>query len=115
MHPEEIAGEILSSIKRRLEEKYPGHKIKAAISVPAYFDPAEKQATLDAAMIAGLQVSDMLIEGKRKGHSIFCRLRGPKVLGLTVLFSCQNLLLRRSRTTDPRWLPSPASTSWSLI
>jgi molecular chaperone DnaK len=54
--PEEISGMILRSLKERAERAL-GHPVKkAVITVPAYFDDSQRQATRDAGKIAGLQV-----------------------------------------------------------
>ena len=56
MRPEEISAMILGKIKADVEAKL-GEKItEAVITVPAYFDDAQRQATKDAAQLAGLNV-----------------------------------------------------------
>ncbi|MCA9352601.1 molecular chaperone DnaK [Patescibacteria group bacterium] len=60
--PEEISAMILSKIKTDVEEKT-GEKItEAVITVPAYFDDAQRQATKDAGKIAGLEVKRIINE-----------------------------------------------------
>lgn len=60
--PEEISAMILSKIKADVEEKT-GEKItEAVITVPAYFDDAQRQATKDAGKIAGLEVKRIINE-----------------------------------------------------
>ncbi len=54
--PPEISAMILNELKHRAEKHF-GHAIrKAVITVPAYFDDAQRQATRDAGLIAGLDV-----------------------------------------------------------
>jgi molecular chaperone DnaK len=60
--PEEISAKILAYIKKYAEEKI-GHAVnKAVITVPAYFNDAQRQATKNAGKIAGLQVERIINE-----------------------------------------------------
>ena len=60
--PQEISAKILAYMKKYAEENI-GHKIeKAVITVPAYFNDAQRQATKDAGQIAGLEVVRIINE-----------------------------------------------------
>lgn len=60
--PVEISAEILKALKIRAEKSLGGELIGAVITVPAYFDDAQRQATKDAARLAGLSVLRLLNE-----------------------------------------------------
>jgi molecular chaperone DnaK len=60
--PPEISAKVLMKLKDAAEN-YLGHKVnKAVITVPAYFNDAQRQATKDAGQIAGLDVSRIINE-----------------------------------------------------
>lgn len=60
--PVEISAEILKSLRERAELSLGAEIVGAVITVPAYFDDAQRQATRDAARLAGLQVLRLLSE-----------------------------------------------------
>ena len=60
--PVEISAEILKALKTRAEKALGGELTGAVITVPAYFDDAQRQATKDAARLAGLHVLRLLNE-----------------------------------------------------
>ncbi len=60
--PIEVSAEILKTLKTRAEESLGGELYGAVITVPAYFDDAQRQATKDAAQLAGLHVLRLLNE-----------------------------------------------------
>ena len=60
--PVEVSAEILKVLKARAEASLGGELVGAVITVPAYFDDAQRQATKDAAKVAGLNVLRLLNE-----------------------------------------------------
>ena len=58
----EISSSILSSLKARAEQALGGDLVGAVITVPAYFNDAQRQATKDAATLAGLNTLRLLNE-----------------------------------------------------
>ncbi len=53
--PVEVSAEILKVLRQRAEAAMGGELVGAVITVPAYFDDAQRQATKDAAQLAGLE------------------------------------------------------------
>ena len=60
--PVEVSAEILKVLKARAEASLGGDLVGVVITVPAYFDDAQRQATKDAATLAGLSVLRLLNE-----------------------------------------------------
>ena len=60
--PVEISAEILATLRQRAEDTFDADLYGAVITVPAYFDDAQRQATKDAARLAGLNVLRLLNE-----------------------------------------------------
>ncbi len=60
--PVEVSAEILKTLRTRAEASLGGDLVGAVITVPAYFDDAQRQATKDAAKLAGLNVLRLLNE-----------------------------------------------------
>lgn len=60
--PVEVSSEVLKALKARAEARLGGELVGAVITVPAYFDDAQRQATKDAARLAGLNVLRLLNE-----------------------------------------------------
>jgi molecular chaperone HscA len=60
--PVEISAEILATLRQRAEDALGDELVGAVITVPAYFDDAQRQATKDAAKLAGLNVLRLLNE-----------------------------------------------------
>jgi molecular chaperone HscA len=62
MSPVQVSAEILNVLKSRAEESLGGELNGVVITVPAYFDESQRQATKDAASLAGLKVMRLLNE-----------------------------------------------------
>ncbi len=62
LSPIEVSADILKTLKARAEESLGGELYGVVITVPAYFDDAQRQATKDAAKLAGLNVLRLLNE-----------------------------------------------------
>ncbi len=60
--PVEVSAEILKTLRERAESALGGPLVGAVVTVPAYFDDAQRQATKDAAKLAGLNVLRLLNE-----------------------------------------------------
>ncbi|MGN5353084.1 Fe-S protein assembly chaperone HscA [Ralstonia sp. L16] len=60
--PVEVSAEILATLRQRAEDTLGDELVGAVITVPAYFDDAQRQATKDAAKLAGLNVLRLLNE-----------------------------------------------------
>ena len=60
--PVQVSADILNALNQRAQSALGGELVGAVITVPAYFDDAQRQATKDAAQIAGLNVLRLLNE-----------------------------------------------------
>ena len=60
--PVEVSAEILATLRQRAEDTFDDDLFGAVITVPAYFDEAQRQATKDAAQLAGLNVLRLISE-----------------------------------------------------
>jgi molecular chaperone HscA len=60
--PVEVSAELLAVLRQRAEDSFDADLFGAVITVPAYFDDAQRQATKDAAKLAGLNVLRLINE-----------------------------------------------------
>lgn len=60
--PVEVSAQILATLRQRAEDALGDDLVGAVITVPAYFDEAQRQATKDAAQLAGINVLRLLSE-----------------------------------------------------
>ena len=60
--PVEVSAEILATLRQRAEDTFDDELFGAVITVPAYFDDAQRQATKDAAQLAGINVLRLISE-----------------------------------------------------
>ena len=60
--PMEVSAEVLATLRFRAEDSFDDELFGAVITVPAYFDDAQRQATKDAAQLAGIEVLRLINE-----------------------------------------------------
>ncbi|MDB5816762.1 MAG: Fe-S protein assembly chaperone HscA [Rhizobacter sp.] len=60
--PVEVSAELLATLRQRAEDTFDDDLFGAVITVPAYFDDAQRQATKDAARLAGIEVLRLINE-----------------------------------------------------
>ncbi|MEO7151571.1 MAG: Fe-S protein assembly chaperone HscA [Burkholderiaceae bacterium] len=60
--PVEVSAQILATLRQRAEDSFDDELFGAVVTVPAYFDDAQRQATKDAATLAGLNVLRLISE-----------------------------------------------------
>ncbi len=60
--PMEVSAEVLATLRFRAEDSFADDLFGAVITVPAYFDDAQRQATKDAAQLAGINVLRLINE-----------------------------------------------------
>ncbi|MFO1339147.1 MAG: Fe-S protein assembly chaperone HscA [Burkholderiaceae bacterium] len=60
--PVEVSAEVLATLRQRAEDTFNDDLFGAVITVPAYFDDAQRQATKDAAQLAGIHVLRLINE-----------------------------------------------------
>ncbi len=75
--PQEISALILVELRRRAEAHLGRPVRRAVVTVPAYFDDAQRQATRDAAQIAGLEVVRIINEPTAAALAYGIGVRGP--------------------------------------
>jgi len=108
--PQEISAMILQKMKTDAEEKI-GEKItEAVITVPAYFDDAQRQATKDAGQIAGLEVKRIINEptaaalaygfDKKKNQQIAVYDLGGGTFDISILDVSEDTVEVKSTTGD---------------
>ncbi|HMN95465.1 MAG TPA: Fe-S protein assembly chaperone HscA [Phycisphaerales bacterium] len=76
--PQEVAAEILAALRRRAEQALDCDVSRAVVTVPAYFDDAQRQATRDAGRLAGLDVVRIVNEPTAAALAYGIGLRGGR-------------------------------------
>ncbi len=70
LYPEEVSAYVVAKLLNAAEE-YSGRPVsKAVISVPAYFDDAQREATITAGKIAGLETVRIIRWGSHTGELV---------------------------------------------
>jgi len=109
-HPEEISSMILTKMKQ-IAEKSLGREVKkAVITVPAYFNDSQRQATKDAGTIAGLEVLRIINEptaaaiayglNEHKERTVLIYDIGGGTLDVTILTMCKGVFEVKSTSGD---------------
>jgi len=108
--PQEISAMILQKLKADAEEKLGDKITEAIITVPAYFDDAQRQATKDAGKIAGLEVKRIINEptaaalaygfDKRKGQQVVVYDLGGGTFDVSVLDIGEDVVEVKSTAGD---------------
>ncbi len=82
--PQEVSAQVLRELKRRAEAGLGREVTKAVVTVPAYFDDAQRQATRDAGRMAGLEV--LRIINEPTAASLAYGLGGKEAEGVIAVF-----------------------------
>ena len=120
--PVEIGAEVLRALKGRAEASLGGALVGAVITVPAYFDDAQRQATKDAAQQAGITVLRLLNEptAAAVAYGLDTANEGVYVVYDLGGGTFDVSILRLSRgsrccrpTATPCWVVTTSTTAWS--
>jgi len=110
MAPPQISAEVLKKMKKTAED-YLGETVtEAVITVPAYFNDSQRQATKDAGRIAGLDVKRIINEPTA---AALAYTPSSSMTWVVVPSTCRSLKLPKSTasTSSKYWLPT-ATPSW---
>jgi len=116
--PAEVSAWILQKMKQTAED-YLGHEVTdAVITVPAYFNDSQRQATKDAGRIAGLEVKRIINEPTASALAYGLDKAGEKRIAVYDLGGGTRFLRSRARTATPfsavKTSTSASSITWQM-
>merc|ERR1711981_1261207 len=110
--PQEVSAKVLQKLKKSAETYFGQNVLKAVITVPAYFNDSQRQATKDAGKIAGLNVERIVNEPtaaslaygleKKKEEKIAVYDLGGGTFDISILEVCENVVEVKSTNGDTR-------------
>merc|ERR1711981_146822 len=110
--PQEVSAKVLQKLKKSAETYFGQNVLKAVITVPAYFNDSQRQATKDAGKIAGLNVERIVNEptaaslayglDKKKDEKIVVYDLGGGTFDISILEVCENVVEVKSTNGDTR-------------
>jgi molecular chaperone HscA len=113
--PVEVSAEILATLRQRAEDSFDDELFGAVITVPAYFDDAQRQATKDAAAAGRPEraAPDQRAHRRRRGLRAGQRQRRHLYVVYDLGGGTFDISLLRLRAACSRWWPPAATRRWA--